>query len=103
MDSEWWLQEQPEDPALNQHNDNAANLDCIMDHLFLGGISAATNPMLLEVYSIQAIINATKHKPDPLPEVKNYKQIPVDDDESENIEVHLEDATKFIHDHVEAK
>ena len=57
MDSQWWLQGQPEDHALPHHNENAGNLDCIMDHLILGGMSAATNPMILEVYSIQAIIN----------------------------------------------
>ncbi len=102
MDSQWWLEEEPEDPALTQHNENASNLDCIMDHLFLGGMSAANNPMILEVYSIQAILNATKNQPDPLPEVKNYKHIPIDDDESENIAIHLDDATKFIHDHVQA-
>ena len=44
-----------------------------------------------------------KSLPDPLPLVKNYKQIPIDDDEEENIIEYLEEATKFIQDHIEAK
>ena len=73
-----------------------------MDHLYLGGMTAAMNPMILEVYSIHGIINSTKIKPDPFPEVKSYKQVPVDDDENENIAVYFEEATKFINDHVQA-
>ena len=103
MEDQWWLREEADDPAIAQHNENAGNLDCIMDHLYLGGMSAAMNPIILEVYSIQGIINATKNKPDPLPEVKSYKHIPIDDDEMENISAHFEEATKFINDHVQAQ
>ena len=101
MEEQWWLRKEEEvDEGLKRHNENAADLDCIIEHLYLGAFTAASNPVVIEAYGIQAIINATKEMPEIKPDVKEYKQIPIWDEEDEKIAIYFKEATKFIHEHV---
>jgi hypothetical protein len=74
-----------------------ADLDLIVDNLYLGSVLSALNHDVLSVYEIKAVLNVTENDTrDLLPLGLDYYQIPLIDDVEADLCTHLKSALDFI-------
>jgi hypothetical protein len=67
-----------------------ADLDLIVDNLYLGSVKSALNHDVLSVYEIKAVLNVTeKDNRDLLPSELDYLQIPLIDDVEADLRAYL--------------
>ena len=88
----WW--EKPEEEL---DTSDQADIDMIVENLYLGSIKSAMNHDVLEVYEINAVMNVTENDTrDRIPAKCDYLHIPLLDDTEQDLLPHIPQALSFI-------
>jgi len=83
--------------AANGLDIEPSNMHKILENLYLGNFSSSEDKEALTNCGIKYILNMAQELDNCYPNDFEYKNIRIDDDESEDISKHFDDATDFIH------